>query len=212
MLYSTAWHPQTDDISERSNQTAEIALRYFIELMDNHWPKALPQLSSILNNSTKYSTTRLAPNEIIFGFKVKEPLNMLAKASKSAEASNKALIPSFEGLHNQATESTLIPFKNSTKRATESRIKGLPNQAPTAFTINYRPTHIDAQDTIDFASIRIKEYYNSHHQPMFFNVGDLVKLRLHRGYKVPEVSSKFGQQFVGPFKVLERIGRLAYRL
>ena len=36
LIYSTAWHPQTDGISERSNQTAEITLRYFIaELVDN---------------------------------------------------------------------------------------------------------------------------------------------------------------------------------
>ena len=29
---------------------------------------------------------------------------------------------------------------------------------------------------------------------------------------MPAVSSKFGPQFVGPFKIRERIGRLAYRL
>ena len=198
LLYSTAWHPQTDGMSERSNQTAEIALRYFIELMDNRWPKALPQLSSVLNNSTKYSTTRLAPNEIIFGFKVKEPLDMLAKASEAAEASYKAHAP-FEGSPNKAlVRSEALLDDDQDELA--------------AFMVDYRPTHIDAQDAIDFASIRMKEYYDSHYQPMFFNVGDLVKLRLHRGYKVPGVSSKFGQQFVRPFKVLERIGKLAYRI
>jgi len=41
----------------------------------------------------------------------------------------------------------------------------------------------------------------------------MVNLRLHRGYKLPAVTSrKIGQQLAGPFKIEERIGRLAYRL
>lgn len=178
LLYSTAWHPQTDGMSERSNQTAEIALRYFVEQMGNRWPYSLPQMSAVLNNSTKYSTTRLASSEILFGFKVKEPLDLLG--APSAEA-----------------------FRNPSASQ-----EGLPS----AHLVDYRPTHVDAKDALDFASMKMKEYYDTHHQPIFFNVGDLVKLRLHRGYEVPGVSKKIGQQFVGPFKVLERIGRLAYRI
>ena len=40
-------------------------------------------------------------------------------------------------------------------------------------------------------------------------------LRLHKGYNIPAnelTGKKYGQQFVGPFKVLERVGKLAYRL
>lgn len=44
-------------------------------------------------------------------------------------------------------------------------------------------------------------------------VGDLFNLRLHRGYRVPAIKSKkLGPQLVGPFPVIERIGRLVYRL
>ncbi|KAA6406402.1 MAG: hypothetical protein FRX48_09818 [Lasallia pustulata] len=50
----------------------------------------------------------------------------------------------------------------------------------------YQPTHIDAKDVIAFAAIKMKEFYNSRHKPVFFKVGDL-------------------QQFVGPFRILERI-------
>lgn len=41
----------------------------------------------------------------------------------------------------------------------------------------------------------------------------MVLLNLHKGYKLPGGGNhKFTQQRVGPFKVLERIGNLAYRL
>lgn len=76
----------------------------------------------------------------------------------------------------------------------------------------YRPAYIDAKDAIAFASLRIKEYYDARHQRKFFNVDDLVN-RLHRGYRIPVITSrKIGQQLVRPFKVLKRIGRLAYQL
>lgn len=35
LLYNTAYHPQTDGSSERTNQTVEIALRFFIHAMEN---------------------------------------------------------------------------------------------------------------------------------------------------------------------------------
>lgn len=45
-LYSIAYHPQTDRSSKRINQTVEIALRFFIYVLENlaKWPKVLPQI------------------------------------------------------------------------------------------------------------------------------------------------------------------------
>lgn len=43
----------------------------------------------------------------------------------------------------------------------------------------------------------------------------MALLRLHKGYKIPATAgiiTKLTQQYVGPFRVVERIGRLAYRL
>lgn len=79
----------------------------------------------------------------------------------------------------------------------------------------YIPTHIDAKDAIALAAMVMKRQYDKKHIPMFFQVGDWVSLRLHRGYTVPGLKDrnhKIEQQFAGPFKVIERIGRLAYKL
>ena len=77
----------------------------------------------------------------------------------------------------------------------------------------YQPSHIDAKDAIAFASLRIKEYYDARHMPKFFNAGEMVNLRLHKGYQVPAITSKkIGPQLIGPFHISELIGCLAYRL
>ena len=61
--YSTVYHPQTDDMSERINQTAEIAFRYWITMLINidEWSSILPRMQLTLNNSTKYSSTLQIP-------------------------------------------------------------------------------------------------------------------------------------------------------
>ena len=46
LLYSTAYHPQTNGSNERTNQTVEIALRFFVHVMEDlfRWPEVLPRI------------------------------------------------------------------------------------------------------------------------------------------------------------------------
>ena len=76
MLTSTAYHPQTDGQSERTNQTVEIALRYYLSRPDTNWVESLPYISAIMNNSINF-TTGFAPNELLYGFKVNDNLGLL---------------------------------------------------------------------------------------------------------------------------------------
>ncbi len=203
MLYITAWHPQTDGLLERSNQTAEIALRYYIVTIEHEsfWPSVLLRMTAALNNSTKYSSTNKTPTEIMYGFRTREALDLLKPDTCTAQA---AAFPTITAL---PTRTSVTPPARAPRRpATE------PRRTPVAMT-DYRPSIIDVKDAIAFASLRMKDYYDSKHIAKFFKVGDLVNLRLYRGYRVPSITSKkLGQQLVGPFKVTERIGRLAYRL
>jgi hypothetical protein len=69
LLTSTAYHPQTDGQSERTNQTVEIALRFYATTHpDNDWTDALPMLQATLNNS-RNSSTGVEPNVVLQGFK-----------------------------------------------------------------------------------------------------------------------------------------------
>lgn len=73
----------------------------------------------------------------------------------------------------------------------------------------------DAAVAISFALSNQKSHYDRKHQPLFMKVGDWVMLRLHKDYSIPSlkgVTKKLTQQYVGSFRVIERVGRLAYKL
>lgn len=60
-----------------------------------------------------------------------------------------------------------------------------------------------------------KHYYDDHHREAEFAVGDWVWLRLlHRSTQPldPRAKRKLGPRYAGPFPILERIGKVAYRL
>jgi len=59
------------------------------------------------------------------------------------------------------------------------------------------------------AQERQAKYYNQRHQPMTFKRGDLVKLSTKN---LRLKNKKLQPRWVGPFRILERIGSQAYRL
>ncbi|KAJ5203188.1 hypothetical protein N7449_005267 [Penicillium cf. viridicatum] len=61
----------------------------------------------------------------------------------------------------------------------------------------------------------MKNYYDKSYTRKWFASGDYVYLRLGHGYNIQAnqgLPTKLAQKFAGKFKVLERIGRLAYKL
>ena len=224
LLISTAYHPQTDSLSERTNQTAEIALRYFIATLEDprQWPKLLPRMSSSLNNSTKYSSTNQTPTQVLYSFRIREALDfMRLDVNEDIPEIPAAAFPVVTRRQGQRNVDDIprgperngdIPRDIPVAEDAGDDNEEVPGDR-LADMSEYRPSHIDAKDAIAFAAMRIKDYYDARHLPKFFSVGDYVNLRLHRSYKVPGVlSKKLGPQLVGPFKVVERIGKLAYKL
>ena len=169
LLLSTAWHPQTDGASERTNQTVEIALRYHVtENPDTPWPECIVPLQATLNNSIN-STTGKTPTELMYGFKVKEPLSLIGET----------------GLNPQVTN--LVQARDLHRK--------------------------QAQDLQTFASTWAKRRYNGKHKKLDLKEGDLVYLRLHHGYNLPGMGNrKLSNQQTGPFKIVKKVGSLAYKL
>lgn len=182
LLTSTSYHPQTDGQSERTNQIIEIALRYYFATLKkiNQWPRTIPLLQRRLNNSS--TITGRSPNEVLQGFRVREPIDLL--------------------LPTCIREGTLEQVKRP-----EEESESLERQPP------YSQAWIDAADAIALASMEAKQHYDGRHQAVFLKEGDMAYLRLHRGYSVRGLKSKkINQQMLGPFKILKRVGKLAYKL
>ena len=144
LLFSRAYHAQTNDQLEQLNQMAEIALRHLLSDLDSkeQWPKPLQQLQAIINNSQNTNSTELSPNKIIYGFQTKESIDLLPHDEQKPD-----------------------PIKT------------------------YQQFKIDAKDAIAFSQMAMKNQYNRHDSPKFFEVGDQVNLRLHRGYMLPGITN-----------------------
>ena len=163
MLTSTAYHPQTDGQSERTNQTIEIALRYHLTTGEtNDWVSILPFIQTSMNNAVNVSTG-FAPNELLYGFKVNDSVSLLSD----------------------------LPAEDF------GRLRMIKRE--------------EADSAMAFASAMSKIRYDKSHKPIA--IGDKAFLKLHHGYTIPGLSNrKLSYQRVGPFKVLEKVGNLAYRL
>ncbi len=61
--------------------------------------------------------------------------------------------------------------------------------------------------------MNMKIRYDLIRKSLDLKVDDLVFLKLHKGYTQPDlINRKFSKQRLGPVKILEKIGKLAYRL
>jgi hypothetical protein len=66
LLVTTAYHPQTDGQSERTNQTVEVALRYLVNVRRTDWAECLPEVEFHINNTIN-SSTKVSPMEYLTG-------------------------------------------------------------------------------------------------------------------------------------------------
>ena len=91
LLYNTAYHPQTNGSNKKTNQTVEIALRFFIHVFKDlfQWPQVFPHIQAIINNSSS-STIGKTPNELVYDFSLWRPLDLLAALPTSDVLAAKA--------------------------------------------------------------------------------------------------------------------------
>jgi hypothetical protein len=67
LLFSTSCHPQTDGQAEVVNMTLSIMLRVVLKKNIKMWEECLPHVEFTYNRSL-YSTTKMCPFEIVYGF------------------------------------------------------------------------------------------------------------------------------------------------
>jgi hypothetical protein len=143
------------------------------------------------------------------------------RAYTSLECMNWArLLPSAEYAYNNSRSSStkITPFKALYGYDPELRIdlpstedSTITGEAPAALDRITRLTELRQRlrEQLVLAQERQAKYYNQRHQPKQFKRGDLVKLST-RNLRLKH--TKLQPRWIGPFRILERIGSQAYRL
>ena len=80
LRYSTAYHPQSDGQSERTNQTVEVMLRCMCTSYGLDWCEKLPGVQFAINNNVQEST-KFSPAQLMFGFQPRTALDVVAQSS-----------------------------------------------------------------------------------------------------------------------------------
>jgi hypothetical protein len=77
LLTSTAYHPQTDGQSERTNQSVEIALRYYVSHRQDDWADSIDEIQASMNTAVS-ATTKKSPFQLLYGFNPRHLLEAVA--------------------------------------------------------------------------------------------------------------------------------------
>ena len=82
MSFSTAFHPQTDGQTERTNRTLEQMLRMFVNYKQNDWDQHLSAAEFAYNNA-KQASTEMSPFLLVTGQHPITPANLLCYSEES---------------------------------------------------------------------------------------------------------------------------------
>ena len=117
---SIAYHPQTDGQIERTNQTLETYLRYYINKKQNNWVQLLP-MAQLAYNDKLSQTTGLTPFFVNYG----KNLNSFLHPRKGPNV-EKALVKAEElkKIYNQLTKTIKETNKKVRQQANKSQKNG----------------------------------------------------------------------------------------
>ncbi|WVZ52251.1 hypothetical protein U9M48_003331, partial [Paspalum notatum var. saurae] len=150
LRFSTAYHPQTDVQTERTNQILEDMLRACAIEYGTSWDKCLPYAEFSYNNSYQAILKKL-PFEALYGKRIRQDAEQ------------------------------------------QLRI---------------------VQENLRVAQSRQKSYADVRRRDLSFKVDDHVYLKVSpmRGIRRFNMKGKLALRYIGPFKILEKKGEVAYRL
>ncbi|WVZ75897.1 hypothetical protein U9M48_023916 [Paspalum notatum var. saurae] len=169
LRFSTAYHPQTDGQTERTNQILEDMLRACAIQYGTSWDKSLPYAEFSYNNSYQASLKK-SPFEALYGRRCRTPL-----------------------FWNQTGEKQV--FGPDLIRDAEQQIKMV-------------------RENLRVSPSRQKSYADVRRRDLTFRVDDFVYLKVSpmRGIRRFNMKGKLAPRYIGPFKIVERKGEVAYKL
>ncbi|WVZ90551.1 hypothetical protein U9M48_036843 [Paspalum notatum var. saurae] len=167
--FSSAYHPQTDGQTERTNQILEDMLRACAIQYGTSWDKSLPYAEFSYNNSYQASM-KMSPFQALYGRRCRTPLYW-----------------------DQPGEKQL--FGPGIIEDAERHVRMI-------------------RENLRIAQTRQKSYADNRRRDLEFAVGEYVYLKVSpiRGLRRFKVKGKLAPRYIGPFKIVDRKGEVAYQL
>jgi hypothetical protein len=147
---STAFHPQTDGQTERTNQTLEQYLRAYVNYEQDNWVELLP-LAQVAYNNSKVATG-ISPFYANYGFHPnvnKEPLNVFPKAQQATVKVSK-----LKELHQELSAEIAFLAERMAKFANKGRSEGPDfKEGGTAYLLRRNIKTKRPSDKLDFKKL-----------------------------------------------------------
>ena len=118
---STSFHPETDGQTERTNQSLEEYLRFYVNKQQDNWVECLP-MAQLAYNSRKSATTKYSPYYANYGYEPVAHRDPKDVESISTGAEDKARL--MRELHEELSKNIAQKNLTTSKAANKQRIEG----------------------------------------------------------------------------------------
>jgi hypothetical protein len=177
---STAYHPQTDGLTERKNQWVEQYLRLFAADTQDDWDRWLT-IATVVHNSWPNATTKVAPSQALLGYlpnltgtRIKTPNETISQRQEQAE---KWRIKAKEALNQSANQKPAEQYTVGDKVWLENKNLTLTHGTRKLHPRRHGPFDITKQ--ISPVAYKLK-------LPMAWTIHDVFHASLLRPYKETE--------------------------
>ncbi|UYV67035.1 K02A2.6-like, partial [Cordylochernes scorpioides] len=167
--FTTAYHPQTNGLTERSNKTLANMIVMYVSVEQKDWDVILPYVT-FAYNTAKQDTTGFTPFKLIHG--------------REAETTVDTLFPNpHEDLQEDYSQKIASRVEETRQLARLETLK---------------------------AREKDKARYDSKHEPMDYNVGDLVWIFIP--IRKVGLSEKLMKRYFGPYRVTRKLSDVTFEV
>ena len=177
---------------ERANKTLEEMIRSFVITSHTDWDEYLDCAEFVINKA-KAASTGCAPFDLVYYHEPMSPPDRVLFQG----------LPLLKSRLNSGTD-------NGTTKVSKALSSNL---AGREYAIQWVLRYRQAKIALQASKGRMKDMADRKRTGRILEVGNLALLSTkHLGLKRPHRSRKFCSLYIGPFKVLKRVGRSAYEL